>query len=627
MSSRALLSVKDLRVGFATEGGRLQAVDGVGFDLSPGEVLAIVGESGSGKSVTAQTILGLTRSPNATIEGSVHLGETELLQASESELRKVRGERIGMVFQDPMTSFNPVYRVGTQIIEAIRAHRDDVSKDAAHARAVELLDSVGIPDAARRVDDYPHEFSGGMRQRAMIAMALALEPEVLIADEPTTALDVTIQAQILRLLESLNRERNLATILITHDLGVVAEVADRVMVMYAGRVVEEGTLDEIFYDPQHPYTWGLLGSLSRLDRPRPQRLPQISGAPPSLIALPVGCAFRPRCPHEFGKCSEQPPLEAKLPDAPSHRDRCWLTPEQKAGGPPGRRADRAGGAGLMTSGDPLVEVTDLVKHFPIKAGLLIDREIDQVRAVDGISFSVTSGQTLGLVGESGSGKSTACRALLQLLQPTSGSVRFEGQEIAGLSRRQMRPLRRQMQMIFQDPYASLNPRQRIGQIVGSPLKLQGIASGSELRKQVQELLERVGLSPEHYDRYPHEFSGGQRQRIGIARAIALKPKLIVADEPVSALDVSIQAQIVNLLDDLQDELGLTYVFVAHDIGVVRHISDRIAVMHDGKIVEQGTADQVCEHPTDAYTKKLLAAVPIPDPRESRARRQRAASAP
>ncbi len=329
MNPQPLLSVKDLRVGFATEGGRLQAVDGVSFDLAPGEVLAIVGESGSGKSVTAQTILGLTRSPNATIEGSVGLGGNELLDASEAELRKVRGERIGMVFQDPMTSFNPVYRIGAQITEAIRAHRDEVSKAAAHAQAIELLDSVGIPDAARRVDDYPHEFSGGMRQRAMIAMALALEPEVLIADEPTTALDVTIQAQILRLLEGLNRERNLATILITHDLGVVAEVADRVMVMYAGRVVEEGTLDEIFYDPQHPYTWGLLGSLSRIDRPRPQRLPQISGAPPSLISLPEGCAFRTRCPHEFAKCTELPPLESKLPDAPSHRDRCWLSPEKK----------------------------------------------------------------------------------------------------------------------------------------------------------------------------------------------------------------------------------------------------------------------------------------------------------
>jgi oligopeptide/dipeptide ABC transporter ATP-binding protein len=326
--SETLLSVRDLRVGFATEGGRLQAVDGVSFDLAPGEVLAIVGESGSGKSVTAQTIVGLTRSPNARIEGSVALRGEELLDAGEAELRRYRGERIGMVFQDPMTSLNPVYRVGDQIVEAIRAHRDE-GKAEARRRAVELLDAVGIADAERRVDDYPHQFSGGMRQRAMIAMALALAPEVLIADEPTTALDVTIQAQILELLERLNRERGLATILITHDLGVVAEVADRVLVMYAGRVVEEGTLDEIFYDPQHPYAWGLLGSLTRIDRPRPRRLPQIPGAPPSLLDLPRGCAFRPRCPHAFGRCAELPGLDARLADAPEHRDRCWLAPAEK----------------------------------------------------------------------------------------------------------------------------------------------------------------------------------------------------------------------------------------------------------------------------------------------------------
>jgi oligopeptide/dipeptide ABC transporter ATP-binding protein len=329
VSARPLLSVDALRVAFVTEGGLLQAVDDVSFDLAPGEVLAIVGESGSGKSVTAQTILGLTRSPNARIEGSVRLDDEELLDASEGALREVRGERIGMIFQDPMTSLNPVYRVGAQIVEGIRAHDSAVGKGEARRRAVGLLDSVGIPDPERRVDDYPHEFSGGMRQRAMIAMALALEPDLLIADEPTTALDVTIQAQILRLLEELNRERGLATILITHDLGVVAEVADRVLVMYGGRVVEEGTLEEIFYDPRHPYTWGLLGSLTRLDRPRSKRLPQISGAPPSLLDPPQGCAFRTRCPHEFGQCLKLPGLDARDGGDPGHRDRCWLEPERK----------------------------------------------------------------------------------------------------------------------------------------------------------------------------------------------------------------------------------------------------------------------------------------------------------
>jgi peptide/nickel transport system ATP-binding protein len=545
--SPALLSVEDLRVSFNTQSGTVRAVDGVSFELVPGEVLAIVGESGSGKSVTVQTILGLTPSTNAAIAGSAKLGDLELVNADDRELRGVRGSRVGMVFQDPMASFNPVYRIGDQIAEAIRAHRGETSKREAHQRAIELLDSVGIPDAERRVDNYPHEFSGGMRQRAMIAMALALDPEVLIADEPTTALDVTVQAQILALLERLNRERGLATILITHDLGVVAEVADRVLVMNKGVIVERGDLDQIFYSPTDPYTRKLLDAVVRLDTAPPVRPPRQSEA--------------------------------------------------------------------------LLEVTDLVKHFPIKRGIVFEREVDQVKAVDGVSLSLRQGETLGLVGESGSGKSTLARAILQLLAPDSGSVRFEGQEIAGLSRRQMRPLRPQMQMVFQDTSASLNPRKRAGQIIGEPLRLQGDLDGAELRQEVLRLLDRVGLSSQHFDRYPHEFSGGQRQRIGIARALALRPKLVIADEPVSALDVSIRAQILELLSELQAEFGLTYIFVAHDIGVVRHVSDRIAVMYRGKIVEEGPADTVCEYPQDTYTKTLLAAVPIPDPREARARRQ------
>jgi peptide/nickel transport system ATP-binding protein len=547
VSAPPLLAVEALRVAFATEGGSLQAVDGVSFELAPGEVLAIVGESGSGKSVTAQTLIGLTRSPNASIEGSVKLEGEELLGAEEETLRRVRGARIAMVFQDAMTSLNPVYRVGAQIVEAIRAHRPEVGRGEARELAVELLGSVGIPDADRRADDYPHEFSGGMRQRAMIAMALALEPEILIADEPTTALDVTVQAQILDLLARLNRERGLATILITHDFGVVAEVADRVLVMHEGRIVDRGDLEEVFYSARDPYTRKLLEAVLRLE-----------GAPP----------VRPRKEEE-----------------------------------------------------PLLEVVDLVMRHPAKRATAIDGEPDRVRGVDGVSLSVDRGETLGLVGESGSGKSTLCRAILQLLRPSAGSVRFEGEEIAGLSRRRMRPLRPRMQMIFQDANASLNPRKRIGQIVGEPLRLQGVASGAELRRQVHELLDRVGLRPEHYDRFPHEFSGGQRQRIGIARALAPRPQLVFADEPVSALDVSIRAQIVALLDELQEEFGLTYVFVAHDIGVVRHVSDRIAVMHEGRIVEQGPADRVCERPSDPYTKTLLAAVPVPDPREARARRR------
>jgi peptide/nickel transport system ATP-binding protein len=608
-----LLAVEDLRVSFQTEEGRVTAVDSVSFDLRPGEVLAVVGESGCGKSVTAMSLMGLTRGPNATISGRAMFKGTDLMAAGDAALQRIRGNELAMIFQDPMTSLNPVHRVGDQIIEQIQAHRD-VSTRQARQRAIELLDAVGIPDARARAGAYPHEFSGGMRQRVMIAMALSLDPAILIADEPTTALDVTVQAQILELLGRLNREQGLAMMLITHDLGVVAQVADRVVVMYAGRVVETGTSEQVFHNPQHPYTWGLLGSVTRLDRPRTHRLPQVAGQPPSLVSPPEGCHFRPRCPHAFDRCTQVPPLEDRSP-TPGHADRCWMPPETKrdvrlrtAGG-----NGRATGRTFAANTAGLLEVTDLTKHFPTTSGLLAGRRGGVVRAVDGVSFSVAPGETLGLVGESGCGKSTLARTILQLLEPTAGSVRFDGREIVGAGRRALRPLRSEMQIIFQDPYASLNPRKRVGQIVGQPLVLHGRARGRELRRQVEDLLDRVGLAPEHYHRFPHEFSGGQRQRIGIARALALRPRLIIADEPVSALDVSIQAQIINLLDDLQDDFGLTSIFVAHDLGVVRHVADRVAVMNQGKIVEIGPADELYANPAHPYTKALLSAVPIPDP--------------
>ncbi len=619
--SETLLSVADLGVAFTTEDGVVRAVDGVSFELRAGEVLAIVGESGSGKSVTAQTILGLTRSPNAEFSGSIHYGDTELVRAPEETLRGIRGQEIAMVFQDPMTSLHPVYRVGWQIAEQIRAH-EDVTPAQARDRAIELLAEVGIPNPVERVDSYPHEFSGGMRQRAMIAMALANRPRILIADEPTTALDVTIQAQIIALLDDLRDELG-SVVLITHDLGVVAEIADRVLVMYAGMLVEAGARDEIFYDPQHPYTWGLLGSIPRLDRPAGGRLPSIAGAPPSLIAPARGLRVSPPLPARVR------PLHgaagaggARRPGAP----RPLLARRRgQALAARGRRPDRVGdgpGGPPVSAAPPLVAAEHLEQHFPIKDGVLFDREVARVRAVDDVTLAIAPGETLGLVGESGCGKTTLSRCLLRLIEPTGGTVRFDGRDITHLGRRELRPLRREMQMVFQDPYASLNPRRRVGQIVGDPIRALGDARGrEEIARRVQELLARVGLNPEHYNRYPHEFSGGQRQRIGLARALALEPRLIVADEPVSALDVSIQAQMINLLDDLQRDLGLTYLFVAHDLGVVRHVSDRVAVMYLGKLVELAPAPALYARADPPVHER--AAVGDPDPRSAR---QRAAGA-
>jgi peptide/nickel transport system ATP-binding protein len=539
--SESLLSIRDLAVSFPAEDGAIRAVDGVSLDVEPGELLALVGESGCGKSVTALTVMGLTRPHGARTDGSVRYGGKELLGASDDELRRVRGAEIAMVFQDPLSSLNPVLRVGDQIAEQILVH-EDVTRAQARERSVELLKRVGIPAAEQRANGYPYELSGGMRQRAMIAMALSCGPRLLIADEPTTALDVTVQAQILDLIRELRDETGAGVLLITHDFGVVAEMADRVAVMDAGRIVEQAGVEEVFAAPRHTRTRALLEAVPRLDDPLPVRRP-------------------------------------------------------------------------TDDAEPVLELEGLEVAFPVRQRLLGRRRDGDavVRAVDGVTLTVRAGETVGLVGESGSGKTTLARAAVRLLDPTAGTVRFAGRDVTEASRRELQPLRREMQIVFQDPFGSLNPRKRVGDSVGLPLRLHGI-SKRESTERVAALLERVGLPAEHADRWPHEFSGGQRQRIGIARALALSPRLVVLDEPVSALDVTVQAQIVDLLDDLQRELGLAYLFVSHDLSVVRQVSDRVAVMYRGKLVEVAPVAELYERPTHPYTAALLAAIPGADPR-------------
>ena len=551
--------------------------------------------------------------PTAELSGRVEFEGRDLLGLSNDELRRIRGARIGMVFQDPLSSLHPQYRVGWQIVEAIREH-EQLSSDEARRRAIGLLDEVGIPRPDRRIDDYPHQFSGGMRQRAMLAMALAMRPSLIVADEPTTALDVTIQAQLLELLEELRREHGTAIILITHDLGVIAETADRVLTMYAGRIVESANRDELFSDPHHPYTRGLLASVPSRDS-RGGKLIPIPGSPPSLLGDLPPCSFAPRCPHAFDRCwSEDPP--ARVIGA-AHESACWLEPDTAGPATIAPDGSSAGGADQRdghtdVDESTIVRVRDLKKYFPGPKRGLLGRHRGVVRAVDNVNFEVRAGETLGIVGESGCGKSTLARMIVGLIKPTAGSVELNGRDLTQLSRRELREMRRDVQVIFQDPYGSLNPRRRVGSIIADPLVIHGL--DTDVRERVRELMELVGLNPEHFNRFPAEFSGGQRQRIGIARALALEPKLIVCDEPVSALDVSIQAQIINLLEDLQGKLDLTYVVIAHDLAVIEHIADRVAVMYLGEIVEIATADELFADPRHPYTRALLAAAPEATPR-------------
>lgn len=609
----ALLEVTDLSVTFDTGDVRVPAVRGATYHIDPGEVLAIVGESGSGKSTAAMAVVGLLPE-YGQVAGSVRLQGRELLGLPDQAMSQIRGKKIGTVFQDPMSALTPVYTVGDQIAEAITVHHREVGRAASHKRAVELLELVGIAQPDRRAKAFPHELSGGERQRVVIAIAIANDPDLLICDEPTTALDVTVQAQILDVLRTARDVTGAGVLIITHDLGVVSEFADRAMVMYAGRAVEIATVDDLYRDRRMPYTVGLLGSVPRLDATQGTRLIPIPGAPPTVAEpVPDECPFAPRCPLVIDQCrAAEPPL---IPVADGHRAACIRT-EQVAGRSAAEifavstHPDSANDT--VIERDTVLRITGLAKTYPLTKGVVFRRRVGEVRAVDGISFTLERGRTLAIVGESGSGKSTTLQQILELAPPQSGTIEVLGADVARLSPQHRRALRRDIQVVFQDPVASLDPRLPVSEVIAEPLQANGFRR-SDTDARVAELLDIVGLRHADAARYPAEFSGGQKQRIGIARALALQPKILALDEPVSALDVSIQAGIINLLLDLQDRFDLSYLFVSHDLSVVRHLAHRVVVLYRGAIVEQGDSNEVFTDPQHEYTQRLLAAVPRAHP--------------
>jgi peptide/nickel transport system ATP-binding protein len=625
-ATASLLSVRNLAVSFPSEAGRVDAVRGVDVDLRSGQTLAIVGESGSGKSVTAMAVMGLLPE-YASVSGSIQLNGRQLLGLDDRQMSKIRGRNLGMIFQDPLSSLTPIFSIGRQIVEALEIHQN-LDRDVAWKKAVELLDLVGIPNAAERARSFPHEFSGGMRQRVVIAMAMANDPQIIIADEPTTALDVTVQAQILDVLRLSQAETGAALILITHDLGVVAGIADEVLVMYAGRPVEQAAVDELFARPRMPYTIGLLGAVPRVDVTERRPLVPIQGSPPLLVDLPPGCPFQPRCPISVPACHDQEP-DLVVPDAAQdgHRVACIRAHEIHDGRIDGRPVypvaplpDDPAAHVLRDQRPAVLELKGLSKTFPLLKGAVLKRRVGWVYAVSDVDLDIREGETLGLVGESGCGKTSTLLEIMNLRPPQSGHIRVGGVNVAQLRGRDAeRQLRRKMQMVFQDPVGALDPRMTVFDILAEPLQALGDADRTAIGARVDELMDLVGLNPEHSDRFPTAFSGGQRQRIAIARALATNPSLLVLDEPVSALDVSIQAGVINLLNELKAKLGLSYLFVAHDLAVVRHISDRVAVMYLGRIVEIGAVDEVFDNPQHPYTQALLSAIPVPDPVVERTR--------
>ena len=612
----SVLEIDGLRTFIKRRTGVVRAVDGVSFAVEPGETVGLVGESGCGKTMTGLSIMRLLPGGGSIADGAIRFGGADLAALNESAMRKVRGNEIGIVFQDPMTSLNPTMTIGHQIAEVVREHRG-VSRADAMARAEEVLALVGMPRPAERLAYYPHQLSGGLRQRVMIGIALACEPKLLIADEPTTALDVTIQDQILALLDDLKERLGMAVLLITHDMGVIAGRADRVLVMYAGKIVEKAGTGPLFGQTRHPYTAALLASIPRLDQPVTHRLYAISGLPPDLADPPPGCRFAPRCRFATEECTASEPVLGG-PD-PDHPYACFHPIGADSAAAPTEIVDRHAEVDGSGAASDLLVLDHAVKEFPVTSGALLRRAVGAVKAVSDVTLTIRRGETLGLVGESGCGKTTIGRMIVALERPTSGRVLFEGQDLGDLSGAGLRQVRKDLQMMFQDPYASLDPRMRVGSILREPLQIQGLGSATEQRARVADLLREVGLSPRSTELYPHEFSGGQRQRIGLARALALSPKLIVADEPVSALDVSIRSQILNLMRRLQAAHGLTYVVISHDLSVIRYLADQVGVMYLGKLVEVGRSVDVYERPAHPYTFGLLNTIPVPDPEVERAK--------